>query len=317
MMRPIDRQDPEDHEEYGYTGGLKCICCEHWVSQNDQSCKFCQTPIGLSMSASQRRGRSRFFSVLGASNAGKTVYLGLLLDLLSKGSERLRGLATGAFSVSLQHQVVTALERRMFPDKTPNEADHWKWLHCQVTVSGAEGERHVDLIAPDFAGEAIASEIEQAGVFPAIRHVVAKSAGLLILVDSVKVRDAGPSEDLFAMKMAAYIAQSQDCLPDPGCGPRGDGPGVAIVFTKSDGCREAERDATAFAATHTPRLLEFCRQAFERHKFFAAGVVGSGGTLIDAAGRRLNVPLHVEPRGVSEPLEWLVCNSKPERLYVG
>lgn len=303
---------PSFEDAYGYTGGLRCICCENWVSDSDTYCRTCQTPIGLSLSAMQRRGIQSFFSVLGASNAGKTVYLGLLLDLLSKGSDRMRGLATGAFSVSLQHQVVTALERRIFPDKTPNEADHWKWLHCQVTVSGGEQDRHVDLIAPDFAGEAIAAEIDQAGIFPAIRHVVSKSAGLLILCDSVKVRDAGPSEDLFAMKVAAYIAQSQDCRPEPGQGPREDGPAVAIVFTKCDGCPEAERVPAEFAASHTPRLMEFCRQTFARHEFFAAGVVGSAGTLIDDSGRRLNVPLHVEPRGISEPLEWLVRHSNPE-----
>ncbi len=305
-------------EEYGYTGGLRCVCCHNWVSESDTFCKTCQTPVGLSLSATQRHGLQSFFSVLGASNAGKTVYLGLLLDLLSKGSDRLRGLATGAFSVSLQHQVVTALERRMFPDKTPNEADHWKWLHCQVTVGDREEpERHVDLIAPDFAGEAIASEIDQAGIFPAIRHVVSKSAGLLILCDSVQVRDAGPSEDLFAMKVAAYIAQTQDCRPEPGQGPRPDGPAVAVVFTKCDGCLEAERDPTAFANNHTPRLIEFCRQTFARHAFFAAGIVGSSGTLTDDAGRRVNVPLHVEPRGISEPLEWLVRNSQTELQHVG
>lgn len=295
--------------EYTYTTTLKCVCCDIHVSEQDSFCNGCQTPIEVSRSAARRDGAQNFVCVLGASNAGKTVYLGLLLDLLSKGSDRLRGLATGAFSVALQEQVVTALERRMFPDKTPAEADHWKWLHCQVTVDDPEDGRHVDLIAPDFAGEAIATEIEQSGLYPAIHHVVAKSQGLLLLCDSVKVRDAGPSEDLFAIKLASYIAQSQGFRIDAAQPPSPGGPAVAIVFTKCDGCAEAKRNPAQFAANNMPRLVEFCRQTFTRHAFFAASVVGSGGTLTDNSGRQLHVPLHIEPRGISEPLHWVIRNT--------
>ena len=168
-----------------------------------------------------RVGSQNFVSVLGPSNAGKTVYLGLLLDILSKGSEEFRGTATSAFSVDLLEQVVTALERRSFPEKTPSEADAWKWLHCQISIAEKKSTRNVDLISPDFAGEAIAMEVNQAGIFPAIQHVVRKSSGLMILCDSMRVRDAGSGEDLFAMKLASYIAQASRCGKRWNIGPFG------------------------------------------------------------------------------------------------
>lgn len=295
--------------EFGETTALLCACCAEEISEQDTYCFDCQTPISLSRAVALRGGSQHFISVLGASNAGKTVYLGLLLDILSNGGGPLRGLATGAFSVALQAQVVTALERRMFPEKTPAEADAWKWLHCQINSQDAKQELQLDLIAPDFAGEAIAMEIEQAGLFPAIQHVVSRSSGILILCDSVQVRDAGPGEDLFAMKLASYIAQLRAYRIDRRRSQTDAGPVLAIVFTKSDGCPEASADPAGFAANNTPRLLEFCRQTFSRHAFFAASVVGSSGTLVDDSGKQLNVPFHVEPRGVSEPLEWIIRNS--------
>jgi hypothetical protein len=255
-----------------------------------------------------RIGEQSFVSVLGASNAGKTVYLGLLLDILSKGPEEFRGIANSAFSIDLQEQVITALERRTFPEKTPSEADEWKWLHCQISMAAKKATRNVDLISPDFAGEAIAMEVNQAGLYPAIQHVVSKSTGLLILCDSLRVRDAGSGEDLFAMKLASYIAQQHGLTSDSSRG-RGHtaGPAVAIVFTKCDGCPEAMDDPSAFAANNTSRLFEFCRRTFPRLGFFAASVAGSSGLITDSDGRQMSIPFHIEPRGIIEPLKWIVC----------
>ncbi len=286
---------------------LDCACCDQRLSEQDEYCPDCQTPTSLSRTVATRIGTQSFISVLGASNAGKTVYLGLLLDILSKGPAEFRGMATSAFSVDLQEQVVTALERRTFPEKTPSEADAWKWLHCQISVAEKKSTRNVDLISPDFAGEAIAMEVNQSGLYPAIQHVVGKSSGLMILCDSMRVRDEGSAEDLFAMKLASYIAQLHGLASDGGRG-RGGGPAVAIVFTKCDGCPEAIEDPSIFAANNTPRLFEYCRRTFSSHSFFAASVAGSSGLMADASGRQMRIPFHIHPRGVIEPLQWIVSN---------
>jgi len=289
-----------------------CVCCRERLSDGDEYCVHCLVPTSLSQTAAGRTGPQSFLSVLGASNAGKTVYLGLLLDILSKGSEAFRGTTTGAFSIDLQEQVITALERRAFPQKTPAEADAWKWLHCQISMTepNPKETRYVDLISPDLAGEAIAMEVAQAGLFPAIEHVVSSSAALMILCDSIRVRDAGASEDLFAMKLASYIAELHGLSSDRlrGCAPAG-GPAVAIIFTKCDQCPEASDDAALFAANNTPRLFEFCKRTFAHHAFFAASVAGSSGTVCDDQGHQRRVPFHIEPRGILEPLQWLIEHS--------
>ncbi len=288
---------------------VDCACCGHRLGDREECCPECQAPSTLSQSVAMRGGDPKFVSVLGASNAGKTVYLGLLLDILSKGPEDFRGMATSAFSVDLQEQVITALENRMFPEKTPAEADAWKWLHCQISVAQKKESVDVDLISPDFAGEAISMEINQSGLYPAIQHVVSKSSGILILCDSMRVRDEGSGEDLFAMKLASYISQMHGLSSDgKRLKGRQKGPSIAVVFTKADGCPEATEDPNLFAANNTPRLYEFCRRTFTRHAFFAASVAGNSGMLVDSTGLQMRIPFHVEPRGVLSPLKWVVQN---------
>ncbi len=292
---------------------LDCASCGAKVSEQSEYCSECQTPVSLSRTVADRDGIQSFISVLGASNAGKTVYLGLLLDILSKGPEEFRGMATSAFSVDLQEQVVTALERRMFPEKTPSEADAWKWLHCQITMADQTKKkkmRCVDLISPDFAGEAIAMEVSQAGLYPAIKHVVSKSTGLMVLCDSMRVRDEGSGEDLFAMKLASYIAQLHGLTSDASRArnKKTTAPSVAIVFTKCDGCPEAIEDPSQFAANCTPRTFEYCRRTFDRCAFFAASVAGNSGVLADGIGQQMRIPFHIQPRGVIEPLQWILCH---------
>lgn len=286
---------------------VDCVCCDQPLGDRDEFCPDCDTPASLSRTVASRQERPSFVSILGASNAGKTVYAGLLLDILSKGPESFRGLATSAFSIELQEEVITALEGRRFPEKTPAEADAWKWLHCQISLQEKKKTRNIDLISPDFAGEAIAMEVNQPGLYPAIQQVVRKSGGIMILCDSMRVRDAGAGEDLFAMKVASYIAQTHGLSSDQKPGrPRRGGPAIAIVFTKCDGCPEAIENPTSFAMNNTGRLFEFCRRTFSHNAFFAASVAGSSGMLADSRGRRSVVPFHVQPQGVLEPLRWIV-----------
>jgi hypothetical protein len=281
-----------------------CICCGTLLPSRHGYCFSCQTPSELSRSVAARDNPPRFVSVIGASGAGKTVFLGLLMDMLTKGAGELRGLANGTFSVAVQAQTVTALEGRKFPEKTPSEAEGWQWVHCEVCNS-KRPKKNVDIITPDFAGEAIALEVDQPGMYPAIRSVIAKSLGILILCDSLKVRDEGLSEDLFVMKLASYVHQRYNEKKN-GRGKSKMKSPVAIVFTKCDWCQEALDDPRKFANNNTPRLLQFCEQSFGEYRFFGASVVGASGIVMDRYGRHMQIPLHIEPHGVTEPLEWIM-----------
>jgi hypothetical protein len=168
-----------------------------------------------------------------------------------------------------------------------------------------KGTRSADLISPDFAGEAIATEISRPGLYPAVAHVVSRSNGLMILCDSIRVRDQGASEDLFAMKFATYIAEHHG-LYGENFGKRDKGPAVAIVFTKCDACPEAIHSPDTFAANNTPRLFDLCHQTFRRFEFFSAGVAGSTGHITDTRGAQSCVPFHIQPYGVLEPLRWVL-----------
>ena len=289
------------------TQGLECVCCQTQMDAHDSHCSECQTPAEITRSLLCRQTRPHFISVVGASNAGKTVYMGLLLDILCGDAKHLKGIPNGAFSIGLQEHVVTALEQRTFPEKTPTESDLWKWLHCVVTDTSNRKPKEIDFVAPDFAGEAIAAELEQPGLYPAVHHVISRSSALLLLCDSTAVRDQGSREDLFAMKLGSYISQVQG-LADLDT-KKDLSPAVAIVFTKSDECSEAVEDPQRFMSNNMPRFLDYCNRSFPRHSIFAASVVGASGMLSDSNGNVQRVPLHVEPRGVIEPLHWAIQNS--------
>lgn len=282
-----------------------CVCCGVRFPGTGKHCNKCHAPSELSRIVRGRGAPPRFVSVLGASGAGKTVYLGLLLDLLSKGRGAMRGVANGSFSVSVQHNTIGSLEHRQFPEKTPSEADDWQWVHCEVT-SSSQPKKPWDLITPDFAGEAVSMEIEVPGSYPAIQSVVAQSAGVLLLCDAISACRGPLHEDIFALKLATYIqaTQEEQCRRQ---GKKNAKPAmpIAIVFTKCDQCPEVREDPERFAANNLPRLLQYCRRGFSNCRFFAASAVANCATLMDDFGCCSQVALHVEPRGIIEPLLWV------------
>jgi hypothetical protein len=223
----------------------------------------------------------------------------MLLDLLMREMTPLRGFASGTFSVSLQQQTVAALENRRFPEKTPAEADHWNWVHCQLFKKGRQRNVY-DIVTPDFAGEALQWETDHPGDYPAVFHVVQQSAGILLLCDSLQARNASVREDLFCLKLLNYM------LSLHGHRQSGKLPPLAIVFTKTDCCPEASDDPEKFAVNHLPRLVHCGRGNRVPCRFFAASVVGSSALLVDDRGRVSQVPFHLEPRGLVEPLQWII-----------
>ena len=42
----------------------------------------------------------------------------------------LHGLAQSPFTLNLHRNLILALERQRFPEKTPVESDRWDWMHC-------------------------------------------------------------------------------------------------------------------------------------------------------------------------------------------
>ena len=285
------------------TGRVTCVCCTQESFNNTGYCSHCRAPLDLSRTSAKRGTPVNFVSVLGASGAGKTVYIGMLLDVLSKGIRGIQGLPNNSFSVSIQQHTIGALESRRFPEKTPSEAEGWQWVHCEVSTC-TKRKNFLDVVTPDFAGEAIAAELDHPGTHRAIGCVIQQSKAIILLVDSLCVRDSGRDEDFFGMKMASYI-HSLRTGKATFVGQKKSKVPIAVVLTKTDSCPEAMENPQQFATDNMPVFAKFLQRNFNNFQFFAAGVVGASAMLADHRGYFMEIPLHIEPRGITEPLEWI------------
>lgn len=281
-----------------YATHVPCYVCDEGNSHDAELCRHCWAPMALAHQARAQDLNPLMFATIGSSGVGKTVYLGMLLDLLSRQPERLHMLARGAFSITLQQMTTSALSRCEFPSKTPSEPDRWNWVHAQVRNAQ---QRTAELVMPDMAGEALFEEVDHPHSFKVIRSLLQKAAGVLVLIDAVKIQDGVLEQDYFTMKLLSYLSE---LVPDPAKSWRNRP--VAMVFSKADQCEACFDDPTTFAQRHTPGLWQHCRQRFDHFRFFAAGVAGACGYRRLPNGTPIRVPLRVEPRGIIEPFEWLV-----------
>ena len=290
-----------------YAVGVPCYICGDDNTHDAELCRHCYAPMALAHQARAQHVLPRMVATIGNSGAGKTVYLGMLLDMLSRQPERLQVLARGAFSITLQQITIAALARCQFPQKTPSEADRWNWVHCQVRAS--KQKQPAELIMPDVAGEAIAEEIDHPFSHRAIRSLLTKCSGAMLLVDARRLQDGSIDQDFFTMKLLCYLNELDEVDPRA---KRGKGPApwrerpVAVIFTKADECERCFDDPTEYAQQHVPGLWQFCRERFHDVRYFASGVAGACAIRnVPYEGRR-RVPLRIEPRGIVEPFEWLV-----------
>jgi hypothetical protein len=282
----------------GYKSSATCPLCDGHVYQGDP-CGSCYAPAGVIESIVTSERVPRFVGVLGPTGVGKTVYLGMLLDMLARGVGGLHGMARGPFSLSLHRNLILALESQRFPDKTPNEPDHWQWIHCEVS-SGKRG-RIFDIVTPDVAGEAVQRELESPKSNRVIRALIGKCSALVLLIDTVGVISEGQGQELFAMQLVSYL----DSLQGGRRGRKVTVP-VALVFTKADLCEDAIDNPELFARANAPGLARLCESRLKTYRFYCSAVAGSTAKLVDPHGGETLVPLRIEPRGIIEPFAWLM-----------
>lgn len=286
-----------------YAVPISCYICEGQNNFDAEYCRYCQAPLALAHQANTQKIMPSMVACLGVSAVGKTVYLGMLMDMLSRGSKQLQLLARGAFSITLQQTTMAALARQQFPDKTPNEPDRWNWVHCQIR---RPKQRHpFELIVPDMAGEAILEEIDHPNTFRVISSFLRKCSGAMILVDATKLVQGGQEQEFFTMKLLTYLAELN--------GNRRKGwaqKPIAMIVTKADRCDECTADPEAYVKAHAAGLWQQCQAPFRKVRFFAAGVAGVCGYRETPREGRVQVPLRIEPHGIIEPFEWLLEDIK-------
>jgi len=278
---------------------IPCYICESANSSDAEYCHDCLAPMALSHQAASQHLSPCMIAVVGASGVGKTVYLGLLMDMLSRQTERMQFLARGAFSIDLQQTTVSALARCQFPSKTCNEPDRWNWVYSQVRRD--KNSPPIELIMPDMAGEAVLEEIDHRNTYRVIQELLRKSSAAMLLIDAIRLLDGDRSQDYFAMKILNYLSEVKP-RDKHGWSERP----IALVFTKVDQAETCRDDPAAFAKNHAASSWQLCQQRFSNHRFFATSVVGACAWQESGTQGRRRVPLRVEPHGIIEPFEWLM-----------
>jgi hypothetical protein len=281
-----------------YAMPINCYVCEGENTVDAEICRYCSAPMALAHQANSQKVLPRMVAVIGASAVGKTVYLGMLMDMLSRQPQRLQLLARGAFSITLQQTTLGALSRCEFPEKTPNEPDRWNWVHCQVR--GPRQRVPAELIMPDMAGEAVLEEVDHPHTYRVIGAFLKKCVAAMVLIDTLDLQQGKLEANYFTMKLLSYLSEL-DSDPVHGWCQRP----VAMIFTKADQCDQCAEDPTAYAQTHAAGLWQQCRERFQQHRFFASGVSGACAVRQGRDGW-VQVPLRIEPHGIVEPFLWLL-----------
>ncbi len=296
--------DLESYRLANYAVQVPCYICDGGNAFDAELCRHCFAPMAIAHQAAGQDVEPLLVATIGASGAGKTVYLGMLMDMLSRRPERLQLLARGAFSLTLQQLAVEALATCEFPTKTPSEPDRWNWVHCQVR--GPKQRRAVELIMPDIAGEALLEEIEHPHSYPVIRSFLLKSSAILLLVDGARLHEGGRDQDYFVMKLLTYLSE----LGDKNGKKTGRDRPLALLLSKADQSEEAFEDPAGYAKRHASGLWQHCQERFPEHQFFATGVAGTCAFRNSMGEGRVRIPLRVEPRGIVEPFEWIIGRLK-------
>lgn len=278
----------------------QCLICKTENPEEAVLCSHCAAPMALTYEAVNQERKPCVVTVIGDSNVGKTVYLGYLLDMLSRRAGEYEAVPKGPFSINLQQTVMSHIASRMFPPKTPNEVDEWHWVYVQV-ADRARSDRWYDLVMPDMAGEAIAEELDSPHSYTVIRGVLTQSDGIMLMVDASQAAMGNVHADFFAFKLLSYVDQLSTLKSDVKVQIP-----VAILLCKSDFCPQAFDDPIQFAKTNLNRLWNLTDSRFQNVAFFATSVIGAIGFGTDADDNVVPVPLHSAPRGVMEPYEWLL-----------
>ncbi|QDU86748.1 hypothetical protein Pla175_00980 [Pirellulimonas nuda] len=280
---------------------LECVICNAENCASAERCRRCHAPLSLTRQSASLRRRPHLIAVLGGPGAGKTVYLGMLLDMLTRGVGGLRAHARGPQSITLQQSTTTALASGWFPDRTPNVPDQWHWVHCRVECG--RRRRTMELMLADVAGEAWTQVDVDSTQQIAVPAILSRADGVLLLADAERLHGGEPDESYGMLKALSLLTELRR---EPGRrGRRPDRRPCAVVFTKADACGRALDDPEGFAESHAATLLGDCRSRLPNTKVFATSVVGASTRRV-AAGNRRATPLRVEPQGVVEPLGWLL-----------
>ncbi len=281
--------------------GTNCLICGARNAVGGAQCAECSAPLALVRDRNDEQTQQKIVTILGDSNVGKTVYLGFLLDMLSQRASNYTCVPIGAHSINVQQTVISHMAQRMFPPKTPMEADQWYWAYYQICKQTKNKQEWLDLVIPDVAGESLAAELANPNTFRVINSLTGKSAGMLLLLDASQAANGSSGPDFFGVKMLTYL----DAVNRADRRSRVQMP-TAIVLCKADLCPECFDDPRRFTEVNLCRLWNLCQSRLGNVEFFACSTVGSLAYATSPEEDFVTtIPLHTALRGVLEPFEWI------------
>ncbi len=300
---------------------IPCYLCNSSNLFDAKWCRNCRAPMEMMRVAASEKTRTRpqIIPTLGASNVGKTVYLGMLLDVLARHREELDFTTCDAATVAMQQESISVLARGCFPPATHQEPENWHWAHCRL--KRPVGKTALETFLLDISGTSLMNEIERHGGYPVVQGMLAKATGFLLLVDADRVHRGDKDEEFFALKILGHIQEiwerqheaqqgsqklKKRSLPTPL-----EFPPLAIIQMKADMCPECSDNPVEYARGQLPNLWQYCRDNFPNHHFFASSAVGACAMMPSGRAGFESVPLRVEPRGILEPFRWVFSQLTP------
>lgn len=280
---------------------IDCLICGFENSSATERCCRCAAPMALARAAAASKSAPQILAVVGAPGAGKTVYLGMLMDMLVRRVGGLRGAMCGPFSISLQQTTTTALASGYYPDRTSSNPEQWNWVHCHVQCS--RRRRGADVVLVDASGDAWQQEADRPGAHPALGALLARATGMLVIADAQRLHAGDHADDFITHKVLSQMGDRRK--QQKRSARRANRTPLALVFTKVDGRQSALADPQSFAEAHAEALLRDCESRFPNTRVFGASVAGASAVRT-IGGHRREAPLRVEPRGVVEPLGWML-----------
>lgn len=280
---------------------IDCLICGFENSSATERCCRCAAPMAIARACAKSKRRPQVLAVVGAPGAGKTVYLGMLMDMLIRRVGGIRATVCGPYSIGLQQATTTALASGYYPDRTSSDPEQWHWVHCHVECS--RGRRSTELVLADISGDAWRQEADRPGTHAALGPLLGKCSGMMIVADAQRLHAGDHTDDFITLKLLSQLSENQRA--EKRIARRANRTPLALVLTKADGRQSCLDDPQAYAESHAEALLRDCEGRFPNTRVFGASVAGASAVRC-VGGRRREAPLRVEPQGVVQPLGWLL-----------
>lgn len=297
-----------------------CYICGHDNLFDAERCRTCFSPLAmarsLSVNGQDPKLAPQLIATFGAQGSGKTVFLGMLLDLLSRQREQMEFSTCDSASVALQQETVATLARGEFPLATEDDPENWRWAHCRLRRRSRR--EPLDVFLVDASGRTLLRELESPGTYALLKGLFAKSQGVMICADVGEICRGEKDQEFFAMRIINHLVEARERAnnarqregkrsrrksADQGTIPM---PPVAIVLTKSDEYDYVYSAPRSFAQRQMPSLWELIQSLESEVELFPISAVAQTAVRRNSSGTPCVAPLRIEPRNIIEPFRWLL-----------